>query len=106
MIEEMYVVLKLRKSTFTRFIADLLGISGSSLMFRDHTQKRHIREDSSGQAIEPSQRPLPDNGHNIHKQQTFAPPTGLEPAIPAGKRPQSPHLTPHGHCDRQSHKLW
>ena len=39
MIKEMYVVLKLRKWIFTRFIADLLGISGSSLMFRDHTQK-------------------------------------------------------------------
>jgi len=63
MIKEMYVVLKLRKCILTRLIADLLGISWT---FRNHTQKHHIREDSSGQAIDPSQRPLPDNTHNKH----------------------------------------
>jgi len=34
------------------------------------------------------------------------PQTGFEPVIPAGERSQTPRLTPHGHCDRQSYKLW
>jgi hypothetical protein len=37
------------------------GRTASCLKFRDHTQAGHNRQDSSGQGIGPSQRPLTDN---------------------------------------------
>ena len=39
--------------------------------------------------ISPSQRPLPDNGHNTHNRQTSMHQVGFEPTIPAGERPQT-----------------
>jgi hypothetical protein len=32
-----------------------------------HKMTQQSRQDSSGRVIGPSQRPLPDNTHNIHK---------------------------------------
>ena len=52
-----------------------------------HTTTLHIRQDSSGQVINPSQRPLPDNTQ--HSQQTSMPPVGFEPTISAGERPKT-----------------
>jgi hypothetical protein len=43
---------------------------------------------SSGRAIGPLQRPLPET-HNTHKRRTFMPLAGLEPANPASERPQT-----------------
>jgi hypothetical protein len=53
---------------------------------RSHTT-RHIRYDSSGRVIRPSQIPLSDNTQ--HSQQTSMPPVGLDPKISARERPQT-----------------
>jgi hypothetical protein len=52
-----------------------------------HTHHHHTRSDSSGRVIGPSQRHLPDNTR--HSKQTFIPPAGFEPTIPASERPQT-----------------
>jgi len=55
---------------------------------RSHTTTHHCRYDSSGRAISPTQRPLPDNTQ--HSQQTnIHAPVGFEPTISAGERPQT-----------------
>ena len=56
---------------------------------RSYTVTRHSRQDSSGREIGSSQRPLPKT-HNTHKRQTYMPPAGFEPAIPASDRPLGP----------------
>ena len=54
---------------------------------RSHTTY-HTWQDSSGQGISPSQRPLPDNTQ--HSQQTTSmPPVEFDPTISAGERPQT-----------------
>ena len=54
---------------------------------RSHTTTHHSRYDSSGRVISSSQRPLPDNTQ--HSRQTSMSPTGFEPTISAGGRPQT-----------------
>ena len=64
---------------------------GQSLLIhevsRSHTTTHHIRYDSSGRVISPSQRSLYDSTQ--HSQQTSMSPAGFEPTIPAGERPQT-----------------
>jgi hypothetical protein len=56
--------------------------SAPSLLRRhDHSQTHHTRYYSSGRVIGPSQAPLPDKTHNIHKTQKSAAAAGFEPAI-------------------------
>jgi len=43
----------------------------------------------SGRVIGALQRPLPDNTHTQHSQETDMLPMGFEPAIPASDRPQT-----------------
>ena len=43
--------------------------------------------------------------HNTHKRQTFMPPAGFEPAIPASKRPQIYVFRRRDYRDRSSHYL-
>jgi hypothetical protein len=66
-------------------------VAGFSLLVFEvswsHTTTRHSRQDSSGQVINSSQRPLPDNTQ--HSQQTSMPPVGFEPTISAGERPKT-----------------
>ena len=53
---------------------------------RSHTTTHHSRQDSSGQVISSSPRPLPNNTQ--HSQQTnIHAPVGFEPTISAGERP-------------------
>ena len=54
---------------------------------RSYKKTHHSRQDSSGQVISSSQRPLPHNTQ--HSQQTSMPPVGFEPTISAGERPQT-----------------
>jgi hypothetical protein len=62
-------------------------VRASLSKFHDHTQTHHIRQDSSGRVISPSQRPLPDNTR--HSQKIFMPPVGFEPAVPTSERPKT-----------------
>ena len=63
---------------------------------RSHTTTHHSQQDSSGQVISLSQRPLPDNKHNTHNRQTSMPPVGFEHIISADDL----RLWRRGHWDR------
>jgi len=68
----------------------------------DHTQTHQTRQDSSGQMLSPTQRPL--TTHNTHSRQTSMPPAGFEPGIQASERPQTNALDrAAGHWDRRFH---
>jgi hypothetical protein len=61
--------------------------------FRDHTQTRHTRHDSSGRVISPSQRPLPNNTQ--HSQQTDVhAPKGNRNYNPKKRAATDPRLRP------------
>ena len=65
----------------------------------DHTQTYHTRQDSSGQVISPSQRPLPDNTQ--HSQQTDIHATGgIQTRNPRNRGTADPQLRPRGHWER------
>jgi len=46
-------------------------------------------DDSSGCAISPTQRPLPDSTKHSQETTIFHAPAGFEPATPASERPQT-----------------
>jgi hypothetical protein len=72
--------------------------SGSCLRLtglHGHNHWMHrTRQNSSGQVISQTQRPLPDNTQ--HSQQTCMPPVGFEPTIPASERTQTHAARPLG----------
>jgi hypothetical protein len=79
-------------------------VAGFSLLVFEvswsHTTTRHIRWDSSGRVINPSQRPLPDNTQ--HSQQTnIHAPGGIRTHDLSRWAAEDLRLRPHGHCDRQ-----
>ena len=63
---------------------------GLSLLFVEasRSQVQHIRQDSSGRVISPTQRPLPDNTQHSQGTDIHAP-AGLEPAISSSEWPQN-----------------
>jgi hypothetical protein len=62
---------------------------GQGLLIIDHTQTRNTRYDSSEQAIDSKQIPLPIRQHTTLTRKTSKPLAGFEPAIPASDRPQT-----------------
>ena len=71
------------------FYLVIVGVKGNCCL-PDHIQWQiHTRYSSSGRGVGPSERTLPDKTHYIYKRQTFMPPAGFEPAIPAGERAQA-----------------
>ena len=77
----------------TYFLVALRPNAGHGLLilegYRSHTTTHHSRYDTSGRMIGSSKRSLPDNTHNNHNRHTSMPPTGFEPTISAGERPQT-----------------
>jgi len=74
-----YIVLNKTCVFFFQYVASnrSLVIAASLSRLSDHTQIHHTRSDSSGRAISPTQRPLPDNTQ--HSQETeFHAPAGFE----------------------------
>ena len=64
-----------------------------------HTTTRHIRQDSTGRVISPSQRPLPDNIQ--HSQQTnINAPGGIRTHNLSSRAAKDLRLRPRGHWDR------
>ena len=62
--------------------------TASFLMFRDHTQTLHTRQNSSGRGIRPSRRTLPNSTQNSPETNIHTP-AGFEPAIPASEQPET-----------------
>jgi len=68
--------------------------------FNNHTQTHHIRKDSSGRVISPTQRPLADNTRLSQETDLHAP-GGIRTGNPTNRKAADPHLRPRGHWDRQ-----
>ena len=62
----------------------------------DHTQTHHVRQDSFGRVISPSQRPLPDNTQHLQEKKTSMPPGGIRTRNPSKRRTADPSFRPHG----------
>jgi len=68
---------------------DILDLSHLTVeVSKSHTDTPY-QYDSSRRGIRPSQRPLPDNTHNIHNWQIPMQPAGFKLAIPASELPQT-----------------
>jgi hypothetical protein len=79
-------------------------VAGFSLLVfevsKSHATTRHIRQDSSGRVINPSQRPLPDNTQ--HSQQTnIHAPGGIRTNNLSRRAAEDLRLRPRGHWDRR-----
>ena len=71
------------------------AMASSISMLHDHTQKHHSRPDSSGRAISPAQRPLPDNTqHSQHAHGRF------QTHNPRKRASTEPRLKRRDHWDR------
>ena len=72
----------------------VFAVSGSN------TTTRHIRQDSSGRVINPSQRPLPNNTQHSHQTNIHAP-GGIRTHDRSRRAAEDLHIRPHCHWDRQ-----
>jgi hypothetical protein len=59
----------------------------------------HIRYDSSGRVISPTQRPLPDNTQHSQERDIHTP-GGIRTHNPSKRTAADPRLRPRGHWDR------
>jgi len=70
-----------------------------SSKLHDHTQTNHTQQDSSGRAIIPTQRPLPDNIQQSLETDTHAP-GGIRIHNSSKRAAADPRLRTRGHWDR------
>jgi hypothetical protein len=78
--------------------------ASSLLRIHDHTQTHNTQQDSSGRAISPPQRPLPDSSQ--HPQETDIPAPGwIRVHNPRKGTAEDPRLGPRGHWDRRENPL-
>ena len=87
------------------FVVALRPNKGHGLLIlevsRSHTTTHHSRQDSSGQVISSSQRPLPDNTQ--HSQQTnIHAPCGIRTHDLSRRATADLRLRPRGHRDRRT----
>jgi hypothetical protein len=66
-----------------------------------HTQTYHIRQDSSGRVISPTQWPLPDNKQHSQETNIYAP-GGIRTYNPIKRVATDPRLRPLGQWDRRA----
>ena len=66
---------------------------------RSHTTTRHVRLDSTGRVIYPSQRPLPDNTQHLQQKDIHAP-GGIRTHNLSRRAAADLRLRPRGHWDR------
>jgi len=65
-----------------------------------HTTTRHSRQDSYGQVINPSQKPLPDDTQHLQQTNNHAP-DGIRTHDLSRRAAEELRLRPRGHWDRQ-----
>jgi hypothetical protein len=63
---------------------------------RSHSDTHHSRQDSSGQVISPTQRPLPNNTEHWQETDLHAPP-GIRTRNPRKQAAADPRLRQSGH---------
>jgi len=71
----------------------VVRVDGCCCSWSHSMTQAHIRRDSSGRWIGPSQRPLPDNAQHSKETESMFP-AGFEPAIPAREWPLGSALVP------------
>ena len=74
--------------TSINFFRGWTALVGLGLLIVDVTRSHSDTPHSAG-LLWSSDRPVAETTHNIRNRQTFIPPTGFEPAIPASQRPQN-----------------
>jgi hypothetical protein len=75
-----------------------VGIEGFCNFIWSHSNTHHSRQDSSGQGIGPSQRPLPDNTNTVQDKHPC--PGGIRTHDPTKRSAADLRLRPRGHWDR------
>jgi hypothetical protein len=72
-----------------------------TVKLHDHTKTHHTQEDSSGKAISPLYRPLPDNNTQHWQGTDICVPSGIQTTHnPSKWAAAEPRLRPSGHWDQ------